>query len=155
MRCSLWPSSATSPAVPAARWSRSCGPGRKPGSESCSRSLLRPRRNRRRRRSERLLDHADHLFPLSLDDRKQPTELESRQLDVAGAPQRLEAEVRQEVRRKDCLVHLEALVLRFPLAVAVRKRLERLRTAIACVADRREEERLHHPRARGLDEIRA
>src|SRR5438128_5027978 len=46
------------------------------------------RRNRRRSRSERFLDRAHHLFPLSLQDRQQPAELEARQLDVAEAPER-------------------------------------------------------------------
>src|SRR5439155_10727629 len=82
-------------------------------------------------------------------------ELEARQLDVAEAPERLEAEVCEEIRRKDRLVHQEALVLRLPFAIAVRKRLERLRAAISCIPDRREEERLHHPRARGLDKVGA
>ena len=52
-------------------------------------------------------------------------------------------------------MHLEALVRRLALAVAVRERLERRRAPLARLADRREEERLHHPRRRRLDEVRA
>src|SRR5439155_744063 len=125
------------------------------GAESTQAAGSGSRWNRRRSRSERFLDRAHHLFPLSLHDRQQPAELEARQLDVAEAPQRLEAEVCEEIRRKDRLVHQEALVLRLPFAIAVRKRLERLRAAISCIPDRGEEERLHHPRARGLDKVGA
>ena len=44
---------------------------------------------------------------------------------------------------------------RLALRVAVGEGLERLRAAVARVADRREEERLEHPRARAVDEVRA
>ena len=49
----------------------------------------------------------------------------------------------------------EALVRGLALRVAVGEGLERLRAAVARVADRREEERLEHPRARAVDEVRA
>ena len=61
--------------------------------------------------------------------------------------------------RKSCgntvLWTRKALVARLALRVAVRERLERTRAAVARLADRREEERLQHPRARRVDEVRA
>src|SRR6266545_8047843 len=75
---------------------------------------------------ERLLHDAQHLLAAPLYDRHQSAELESRELDVTGTAQGLEAELREEVRREDRLVHLEALVLRLTFRIAVRKRLQRL-----------------------------
>src|SRR5205807_5430956 len=95
------------------------------------------------------------LLALSFDDRHQAAELEPRELDVARTAQRSEAEVSQEVRREDRLVHLEPLVLRLALAVAIGERLERLRTAVPRIADRCKKQRLHHPGTRGLDQIGA
>ena len=73
----------------------------------------------------------------------------------AGAAQRAEAEIGEEVAREDRAVDEEALVHRLPLAVRVRERLQRRRAAVPRVADRREEQRLHHPRRRRIGEVGA
>ena len=52
-------------------------------------------------------------------------------------------------------MHEEALVADSPSRVAIGEGLERGRALVARVADRGEEERLHHPRARAVDEVRA
>ena len=57
--------------------------------------------------------------------------------------------------RKDGLVHAEALVGRLAFRVPVRERLQRTRPTVAGLPDGGEEERLQHPRARRVDEIRA
>ena len=75
----------------------------------------------------------------------------TRPCDAHGA----EAEVGEEVRREDGAVDEEPLVLRLALAIAVGERLERLRAAVLRVADRGEEERLHHPRRADVDHVRA
>ena len=62
---------------------------------------------------------------------------------------------REEVGREDRPVDEEPLVHGLPLGVAVGERLERLRAAVLRVADRRQEERLHHPRRRRVDDVRA
>src|SRR5262249_35042357 len=118
-------------------------------------STLGPRRHGRRRWRERLFYDAQHLFAAPFLHGDEPPELEPGELDEAGAANRPKAEVGEEVRREDRLGHLEALVLRRALAVPIRERLERLCASVACVADRREEERLHHPGARLLDEVSA
>src|SRR5438034_4880490 len=100
---------------------------------------LKAWRNRLRRRSKRSLHDPQHLLALPFDHRHQTAELEPGQLDVARSAQRPEAEIRQEVRGKDRLVHLEALVLRLPLAVPISERLEGLRAPISRIADRRKE----------------
>src|SRR6266511_593701 len=116
---------------------------------------LRTRRNRRRGRGKRLLHEPKNLGTPSLRDRLQTAELQSRELDEPRAAQGLETQVGEEVGRKDRLVHLKAFVLRLPLAVAVRERLERPRALVLRIPDRRQEERLHHPGARRFDEVRA
>ena len=68
---------------------------------------------------------------------------------------RAEPEVREEVRREDRAVDEEPLVRRLALPVAVRERLQRLRPAVLRVADRGEEERLHHPRRVRVHDVRA
>src|SRR5439155_19138548 len=88
-------------------------------------------------------------------DGLQPAELEARQADPAGRAHDLEAEVGEEVLGKYRPVDSEALVARLALRVAVRERFETAGASIARLADRREEERLQHPRARRLGEVRA
>src|SRR3954465_648113 len=116
---------------------------------------LEPRRNRRRSRRKGVLDHTKHLLAPPLGHRHQSTKLQPRQLDEAGRTNRPEPEVGQKVSREDRLVHLEALVLRLAFAVPISKRFERLRATVPRVADRSEEEGLHHPRARLLHQVRA
>ena len=77
----------------------------------------------------------------------EPAELEPRQPDPPGRAHDPEAEVAEEVGREHRLVHAEALVGRLTLRVAVGERLDRRGAPVACLADRREEERLQHPRA--------
>src|SRR5580765_5954756 len=151
---SCWPMSS---AARAGVSSRSSGPARRPAYESCSRSSpgSGARWHRGRGRGERFLHDAQHLLARAFGDRKQTAELEARKLHVSGTSQGLKAEVREKVRGKDRLVHLEALVLRLAFPVAVREGLQSLRATVAGIPDRCEEERLHHPRARRLDEVRA
>src|SRR5919106_4319005 len=110
---------------------------------------------RHRRRRERLLDVAEHLRTLPFRDRLESAELEPAELGAALRPNGKEAEVREEVPGEDCAVHEEALVVRLALGIAVSERLERPRALVPRLADRRQEERLHHPRARRVDEVRA
>ena len=70
------------------------------------------------------------------------------------SPHRLEAEVREEVPREDRPVHEEALVRRLSLRIPIGEGLERPRPFVASIADRRQEQRLHDPRARAFDEVR-
>src|SRR5581483_4180989 len=108
---------------------------------------------RRRRRQERLAHDAEHPLALAFGNGHKAAEVEARELDAAGRADDREAEVRQEVAREDRLVHLEPLVRRVARVVAVRERLERTGAPVASLADRGEEERLHHPRLRRVDEI--
>src|SRR5207244_6939904 len=103
---------------------------------------------------ERLLHDAQHLLARALDDRLEASELESSELDSALHAHGQEAEVGEEAAREDRLVDVEALVVRLALRIPVREGLERLRALVLRVADRSQEERLHHPRARGIDQIR-
>src|SRR4051812_48776714 len=116
------------------------------------RSFLEPLRNRRRRKS--LADEANHLRAPALGDGDKPSELEPNEFDRARDTHGAEAEVREEVARKDRLVHLEALVLGLTLRIPVGKRLEGLRALVARFADRRQEERLQHPGTRSIEEVR-
>src|SRR5206468_1477610 len=145
--------------------SRSCGQVRSAVCEPCSRSpsdkvslggcgLGNPLRHRRGRR-EHFAQLAKHVGALSLERRLQAAEVEPAELDPPLRVQRAEAEVREEIPRKDRAVDLEALIRRLALAVAVGERLERGRVALTCLADRREKQRLHDPRRRRLHEIRA
>ena len=74
---------------------------------------------------------SQHLGALALEHRLQPAELEPAQLDASLSPQRPEAEVGEEVARKDRAVHLEALVGGLALGIAVRERLDRGRALLA------------------------
>ena len=82
-------------------------------------------------------------------------ELKTHELDSPVRAYGLEAEVRQEVARKHRPVDNEPVVHRDALCIAVRKRLQRLRAAVLRVTDRGEEERLHHPRRGGVDDVGA
>src|SRR5437660_1334935 len=98
-----------------------------------------------------LVGHSQAVW-IETEERHTAAELEARELDSAGAAHRQEAEVGQKVVREDRLVRDEALVARLALRVAIGKRLERFRSLVARVADRRQEEGLQHPRARAVDE---
>ena len=115
----------------------------------------RPEPLRRRGGHERLLHACEHFLARSLLHRLQAAELEARQLDAAFRAHRQEAEVGEEARREDRAVHVEALEVRLALGVAIRERLERAGAALAHVADRGEEERLHHPRTGRVGEVGA
>ena len=66
-----------------------------------------------------------------------------------------EAEVGEEVAREDRLVHLEALERRVALVVAYANASSARAPLSRALADRRQEERLHHPRLRRVDEVGA
>src|ERR671937_2647639 len=110
------------------------------------------RRHGRRCGRERFLHDAQDLLALTFGYRLQAAELQSRELDAACAANGVEAEVGEEVRREDRLVDLETLVLRLALGITVRERLQCLRLLVARIADRGEEQRLHDPRRRHIDE---
>ena len=116
---------------------------------------VRPGRGHGLGQPEGVLDDAEHLRPAAFDDRLQAAQFEPGQADAACGPDDLEAEVGEEVLREDRLVNAEALVARLALGVAIRERLQGARAAVARLADRREEERLEHPRARLGHEIGA
>src|SRR6266850_414040 len=109
----------------------------------------------RLRDAEGFLDDAEHLLARAFGDGLEAAEVEAGEADAAGRTYDLEAEVGEEVLREHRLVHMEALVRGLALGIAVRERLQRASTAVACFADRGEEERLQHPRARLVDEVRA
>src|SRR5581483_2304299 len=113
------------------------------------------RRNRRGCRQECLAHDAQHALARPLHHRHETSELESRELDPPRRAHGREAEVGEKVAREDRLVHLEALVRVVTGAVAIRERLQGARALVAGVADRGQEERLHHPRARRRDEVGA
>src|SRR5262245_28693480 len=117
------------------------------------RATSRPLRHRRR--LKRILDDAEDLLAPAFYNRLQPAELEASELNAAGHPDRPEAEVGEEIAREDRLVDEEALIRRLRLGIDVRERLERAGALVLRLADRRQEERLEHPRGRALDEIRA
>src|SRR5439155_19237743 len=105
--------------------------------------MLRPRpRNRRRRK--RLLHEPKHLLAAALRDGLQAAELESRELDTARRADGDEAEVGQKVAWEHGAVHAEAIRRRRALAVAVGERLERPRSAVSRLPDRRPEQGLQH-----------
>src|SRR5262249_36039758 len=109
----------------------------------------------RRGGQEGLANAGEHLLPLPFLDRLKAAQLETRQLDAPLRADRQEAEVGEEAGRKDRLVHMETLERRLALRVAVGERLERTCASLARVADRGEEERLHHPRSGRIREIGA
>src|SRR5438270_2419023 len=121
------------------------------GSDPVARGLTPLEALRRRGRYERVADDAEDLLARSFDHGDEAAELQSRELDAALPPDGHEPEVGEEVAREDRLVHLEALEGRAGVAVVVCERLERPSTLLARVADRRQEERLHHPRLRRID----
>src|ERR671914_2334635 len=82
-------------------------------------------------------------------------ELEAHELHESRRADGAKAEVGQEVPWEDGLVHLEALVDGLALGIAVAEGLECRRALVARLADRREEERLHHPRAGTVHEVGA
>src|SRR6185369_16429985 len=92
------------------------------------------------------LDPAPEKRRRPLCRRLQPAELEPRERDVALPADGIEAEVGQEIGRKDRAVDQEALVGTLALGIAVRERLDRLRLAVASLADDRQEEALDRPR---------
>ena len=114
----------------------------------------RPRHGRRCRR-ECLLNDAKHLRALPLLDRREPAELEAAELDTTLRAHGGEPELVEEVAGKHRSMDEEALLHRLAFRVAVRERLERLRAAVARLADRREEERLLDPLRTVAHEVRA
>ncbi len=120
-----------------------------------ARRRLGPRHRHGFRGREHLAQSGQHGRATAFQDGLQAAELEPHELDAAGAAQRAEAEIGEEVVREHRAVDEEALVHRLAVAIRVRERLQRRRAAIARVPDRREEQRLHHPRRRGIGEIRA
>src|SRR5512132_353722 len=119
------------------------------------RSGLGPGRNRRGGGRERFLHEPEHLLPCTLGYWLQPAELEPRQLDASLGADGLEPEVGQEVAREDRAMDEETLVSGLALRVAMGECLERASLLVARVADRSQEERLHHPRARAVEQVRA
>src|SRR5207248_8916531 len=116
---------------------------------------LGTRRGWHRLREEGLADDAEDLLARALDDRLQAAELEAHELDTALGAHRAEAEVREEVAWENRLVDDEALVRRLRFREAIGERLERPRPLVLRLADRRQKERLQHPRCRALDDVRA
>ena len=102
-------------------------------------SCLR-RRCRGRRGRERLLHDAQDLGASAFLDRLQPAELEPTELDATLRPHRHEAELLEEVAREHRAMDEKPLLDRLPLGIAVCERLERRGTAVARLADRREEQ---------------
>src|SRR2546423_14856524 len=100
---------------------------------------------RHRSRRERFLHDAQDLLARPFDGGHEAAELQARELDAAARPDGPETEVAEEIAREDRLVHVEALERRDLLGIAIRERLERACPLVARVADRCEEERLHHP----------
>src|SRR5205807_3860628 len=83
------------------------------------------------RDAEGFLDDAEHLLARAFRDGLEAAEVEAGEADAAGGTHDLEAEVGEEVVWEDRLVHMEALVRRLALGVAVGERLERAGTAVA------------------------
>ena len=108
-------------------------------------------------RVDTLLVEEDPRNPLAngLRRRDEAAELEAGESDAARRAHEAEAEVAEEVGGEDRLVDVEALVRRLALGVAVGERLDRLRAALARLADRGEEERLQHPGTRLVTEVGA
>src|SRR5439155_19215873 len=92
------------------------------------------------RRREELLQPVEDVRPLALLDGLQPAELQSGELDAAFGPHGQEAKVGQEIAREDRAMDEEALVRRLALRIAIRERLERLRTPVPRIPDCGEEE---------------
>src|SRR5207248_10737648 len=104
---------------------------------------------------ERLAHDAEHALARALGDRDEPAELEPRQLDPALGAHRGEPEVVEEVAGEDRLVHPEALGRALALRVSVCECLQRPRVPVARLPDRRQEQRLEHPRLRRVGQVRA
>ena len=88
-------------------------------------------------------------------DRHEAAELEPAELDAALRADGDEAELVEEVAREDRPVDEEALLDRLALRVSVRERLDRLRAAVARLADRSQQQRLLDPLRPVPDEVRA
>jgi hypothetical protein len=85
--------------------------------------------------------------------RLQAAELEAGERDPPFPAHRIEAEVGEEVRGEDRPVDEEALVRALSFRIAVAEGLDRLRALLLRIADGGEEEALHHPRRRQVDEV--
>ncbi len=120
-----------------------------------SRRRLRARYRHRLRGREDLAQPSQHRRTAAGEHRLQPAEVQPKELHPACAAQRAEAQISEKVAREHRAVDEEALVHRLPLAIRVRERLQRGCAPVSRVADRCEEQRLHHPRGRRIGEIGA